>query len=324
MDGGTDGALLDQWRYAIDTGALDWIGCCDHDNGLGREYPWWINQKLDDIFLISGVFTPMFNYERSIAYPEGHRNVIMAKRGVRTLPRVPKVDENTPGSAPDTRMLYAYLNHFDGIVASHTSATNMGTDWRDHDALREPAVEIYQGLRQNYEMPDAPRSNSANDSIGGYRPKGYVSLAFEKGYKMSFEASSDHVSTHQSYAILYTTDMTREALLDALKKRRVYAATEDILADVRSGDHIMGEDFETSESPTLTVKLVGTSPFAKVHVIKDSRYAYTTEPHKTDVEFSWRDTSPQAGKTSYYYVRGEQEDGEIVWVSPMWITYRGK
>ncbi len=33
MDGGNDGTLLDQWRYAIDTGALDWIGCCDHDNG---------------------------------------------------------------------------------------------------------------------------------------------------------------------------------------------------------------------------------------------------------------------------------------------------
>ena len=30
------------------------------------------------------------------------------------------------------------------------------------------------------------------------------------------------------------------------------------------------------------------------------------------------------GKTSYYYVRGEQEDGEIVWASPMWITYSGK
>ena len=28
------------------------------------------------------------------------------------------------------------------------------------------------------------------------------------------------------------------------------------------------------------------------------------------------------GKTAYYYVRGEQEDGELVWASPMWITYQ--
>jgi len=26
------------------------------------------------------------------------------------------------------------------------------------------------------------------------------------------------------------------------------------------------------------------------------------------------------GQTSYYYVRGVQTDGQIVWVSPMWVT----
>ena len=36
----------------------------------------------------------------------------------------------------------------------------MGTDWRDNDPDAEPVVEIYQGMRQNYEMPEAPRSNS--------------------------------------------------------------------------------------------------------------------------------------------------------------------
>ncbi|HEY3131688.1 MAG TPA: hypothetical protein VGL91_19695, partial [Acidobacteriota bacterium] len=134
MDGGRDGTMWDTWRYALDAAALDWIGCCDHDNGFGREYTWWVNQKLTDMFLLPGIFTPMFSYERSVAYPEGHRNVIFTRRGVRTLPRLPKVkDDTVPGSAPDTKMLYGYLRHFDGIVASHTSATNMGTDWRDND-----------------------------------------------------------------------------------------------------------------------------------------------------------------------------------------------
>ncbi len=78
MDGGNDGTLLDQWRYILDAGALDWVGCCDHDNGGGREYTWWLEQKLTDIFYTPGHFAPMFNYERSVAYPEGHRNVIFA------------------------------------------------------------------------------------------------------------------------------------------------------------------------------------------------------------------------------------------------------
>jgi hypothetical protein len=326
MDGGRDGSLLDAYRYMLDASAMDWVGCCDHDNGHGREYTWWMTQKLTDIFHLQGSFIPMFSYERSVQYPEGHRNVVFTQRGIRTLPRVPKVDENAPGNAPDTQMLYKYLRHFNGIVASHTSGTNMGTDWRDNDPLTEPVVEIYQGDRQNYEMPDAPRSNNANDSIGGWRPKGFVSLALEKGYKLAFEASSDHISTHMSYCNLLVTATTREALLEAFQKRHVYGATDDILADVRAEArgvvYMMGDAFETTTTPIIKVKLIGTAPFARVHIIRNNRYVYTVEPKKETVEFTWRDEKPDAGKTSYYYVRGEQQDGEIVWVSPMWITYR--
>ncbi len=324
MDGGFDGKLLDQWRYILDAGALDWVGCCDHDNGGGREYTWWTTQKLTDIFYSPGRFSPMFNYERSVAYPEGHRNVIFAERGIRPLPRLPKMADDSTGHAPDTQMLYGYLKHFHGIVASHTSGTNMGTDWRDNDPAVEPLVEIYQGDRQNYEMPDAPRSNSANDSIGGWRPKGFVNLALGKGYRLAFEASSDHVSTHISYANILVPNLTREAILDGLRNRHVYGATDNIIADVRSGNHLMGDIFSTASRPVLQVRLIGTAKFSKVSVIKDNRYAYSVQPGAPQVSFSWMDSAAKPGATSYYYVRGEQEDGQIVWVSPMWITYTGR
>ncbi len=324
MDGDRDGSLLDAWRYFLDAAALDWVGCCDHDNGWLREYPWWITQKLTDIFHHQGTFVPMFHYERSMDYPEGHRNVIFAQRGIRPLPRLAEVELESTGSAPDTRMLYRYLRHFNGIAASHTSGTDMGTDWRDNDPLVEPIVEIYQGDRQNYERPDAPRANSAEDSIGGWRPKGFISLALERGYRLGFQASSDHISTHMSYCNLYTTGSTREAVLEAFQKRHVYGATDDILADVRSGSFMMGDEFETREQPSIWVKLVGTAPFSKVHIVKDNQYVFTTGPNAASVEFTWRDTAAQVGKTSFYYVRGEQADGEIVWASPMWITYKNK
>jgi hypothetical protein len=84
----------------------------------------------------------------------------------------------------------------------------------------------------------------------------------------------------------------------------------------------MGDAFSTSSRPTLQVKLVGTSNFARVQVIKDNAYVYSTEPNSTQVSFTWRDDAATSGQTSYYYVRGEQKDGQIVWVSPMWITYQ--
>ena len=181
-------------------------------------------------------------------------------------------------------------------------------------------MEIYQGDRQNYEISGGPRSNTEDDSIGGWRPLGFVSHALARGYRLGFQASSDHVSTHMSYCNLWVREPTRDGVLEAFKKRRIYGATENILADVRCNGHFMGEEFSLKEAPQIDVELVGMAPFAKVQIIKDGAYAYSVEPGTREVSFSWRDNAAEKGKTSYYYVRGEQTDGEIVWVSPMWIT----
>jgi hypothetical protein len=320
-DGRNDGPLVDAYRYMIDAAYMDWVGCCDHDNGGGHEYFWWLNQKMTDAYHLGSRFVPMFAYERSQQYPEGHRNVVFPKRGIRPLPKLARMAPDSPPTpAPDTQMLYKYLKEFGGIVASHTSGTDMGTDWRDNDPVVEPVVEIYQGHRQSYEMPDAPRSNKEADSIGGWRPLGFVSLALQKGYKLAFEASSDHISTHMSYCNLWVTAPTREGIMEAFHKRRVYGATDNILADVHCGTHMMGEEFTVNAAPSLVVKLVGTAPFDKVEIIKDNNYVYTATPKTKAVNFTWQDTAAVKGKSSYYYVRGEQEDGQLVWVSPMWIT----
>jgi hypothetical protein len=321
-DGGNDGPLEDMWRYAIDVAAMDWLSCADHDNGAGREYTWWLTQKTTDAFRLPGSFDPPFSYERSVSYPEGHRNVLFAQRGVRTLPRLPKTEEEPFVHAPDTQMLYKYLKQFKGICASHSSATGMGTDWRDNDPVYEPMVEIYQGCRQSYERPGAPRSPTEQDAIGGWKPKGFVNLALLKGYKFSFESSSDHTSTHISYAMAYSEGRSREDLLNAMRVRHTYAATDNIIADWRCGDKMQGDDFKTDKAPAFHLKLVGTAPINKVTIVKDDVEVKSFEPKKADVALEWTDPSPTTGKTSYYYARGEQADGELVWASPMWVTYQ--
>ena len=57
--------------------------------------------------------------------------------------------------APDTNLLYAYLKRFGGLCAPHTSATDMGTDWRNYDSVY---TERYLGRPQD-------------------NPKGYVDSA---------------------------------------------------------------------------------------------------------------------------------------------------
>lgn len=320
-DGRGDGSLLDMFRYGLDVAAFDWIGNGDHDNGNGREYTWWITQKLSDAFKVGDKFIPMFTYERSVGYPDGHRNAMFAQRGIRTLPRL-QGGTGMMADGRDTKMFYAYLKQFNGFCASHTSATNMGTDWRDNDPLVEPVVEIYQGDRHSYEVFGAPKTATEETQIGGYQPAGFIWNALGKGYRLGFQASSDHISTHLSYACVWADKPTRESLIAGFKQRHCYAATDNIIMDVRCGMQMMGDEFEVVGAPKLDIVIRGTGPIAKLDIVKDSAYAYSAEPNQKEVKLSWQDNNARTGATSYYYVRALQQDGQMAWASPMWIRLR--
>jgi hypothetical protein len=320
QDGGSDGALEDLWRYAIDAADFDWMGDADHDNGGSKEYTWWLVQKTTDLYH-SPKLTTLFSYERSVVYPNGHRNVMFATRGVRTLPRLV---ENGRVVDDDTFMLYDYLKEHGGICASHTSATGMGTDWRDVNPAFEPFVEIYQGHRNSYEHLGAPRvARRPGEAIGGWRPLGMVWNALASQYRLGFQASSDHISTHISYAVAVAEEPTRASVLDAFRRRHCYGATDNIVMDVRSGEHLMGDEFDapTAGPVTLRVLVHGTRPIARVDVIKDFVYAYSTEPNRPRVEFEWADHERRGAGLSWYYVRATQDNGELAWASPIWVRF---
>src|SRR5262249_40607657 len=136
---------------------------------------------------------------------------------------------------------------------------------------------------------------------------------------LGFQASSDHFSTHISFCVALAERHDRAAILDAFKKRHCYGATDNIVLDVRSGTHIMGDEFKANQAPVLQITVIGTSKLTKVEVLKDSTVVHTFEPGKNDFEGKWTDPKPSAG-THYYYVRVQQADGELAWGSPMWIA----
>ena len=150
-----------------------------------------------------------------------------------------------------------------------------------------------------------------------------------KGYRLGFEVSSDHYSTHISYAMVWAEEPTREAILDAFKRRHSYGANDNIILDVRCGEKMMGDVFTVRGKPTLSIKVIGTQPLARVSIVRGAGgdtpiYVYDTRPDKQEVELTWTDQEPEWGKTAYYYVRVEQvkpEDGAgaLAWASPMWI-----
>ena len=139
--------------------------------------------------------------------------------------------------------LYQYLRKNNGISMPHSSATDQGTDWRDNDPEVEPVIEIYQGYRNSYEYEGAPKSATALNPTAqksGWQPQGFWWNALAKGYKLGVQASSDHWSTHISYACLLAENFTREGLLDAIGRAFDCGELGDIarVGDRHAAEHL--------------------------------------------------------------------------------------
>jgi len=323
-DGSGDGSMVDVYRYAIDAGALDFFEVTDHNQRTGPdlEYVWWRTQKLTDVYHNPPHFITLFGYERSLSFPNGHRNVINAKRGFRTFPMTRRADGGRGVAENDTKQLYRYARETDSVIISHTSGTRMGTDWRDNDPALEPVVEIYQGARTSYEYEGAPKSATPGDRHArgsGYQPQGFLWRAWEKGLRLGIIASSDHGSTHISYASVYATAPTREAIIAGLKRRHTFGATDNIILDLRTSTHFMGDELSQTEPPALLIKAIGTAELSELAIVKDLKFVYVNDPEGSEVQFKWQDRDFGPG-THLYYVRVQQTDGQIAWSSPVWVT----
>jgi hypothetical protein len=90
---------------------------------------------------------------------------------------------------------------------------------------------------------------------------------------------------------------------------------------VRCGDRLMGDEFDTAEPPTLKIMAQASLPLAKVDVIRDNKYVFTSQPGETEIELDYTDSDAQPNEPHYYYVRVQQQDGNLAWASPMWIKY---
>lgn len=341
-DGGGryDGSLQDFYRYMIDAAAMDFGASTDHQGGA-YDYWWWYSQKMTDMYHLPGAYVAIFGYERSVTQPNGHRNIFFAHREGEVVPFYMRNDAryelgksplgDMPGVATqnvvrdDTKHLYEAVRRMGGIAISHTSGTRMGTDWRDNDPEIEPVVEIMQGARTNYEYVGAPlsaKSGDPADAPGGYEPVGMVRNAWNKGYRLGVTVSSDHGSTHYSYTMAYADRPTRQGILDAMRRRHTYGATDNILLDVRMGDHFMGDEFRAAAPLPMKIRVRGTVAIDKVVIMRGERTLHVQTPGAQEAVFEYLDRGARRGMgLQYYYVRVEQTDGNVAWGSPIWVNY---
>ena len=146
----------------------------------------------------------------------------------------------------------------------HTLATNQGTDWSDNDPEAGAGGRDLPGraaqLRAGAGGPlayERDKKDPMYDNVGGTHPAGFVSNAWAKGYKLGVIASSDHFSTHISYAMVYTADTSRQGILDAIRKRHTYGAMDNIVMEVRMGDALHGRRVPPARRPSRSASSCG-------------------------------------------------------------------
>lgn len=137
------------------------------------------------------------------------------------------------------------------------------------------------------------------------------------------QVASDHVSTHISYACTISADGSRQGLLDTMRRRHSYGATNNIILDyrLRAGDteHLQGDIVAVEGAFHLVVRVIGTEAIRQIDVIRSQDFVLTRQNLGRDVSFESRDADPPGGE-NLYYVRVQQADGQLAWSSPIWVT----
>ncbi len=337
-----DGSLPEFYRYMIDAAEMDFGASTDHQAG-GTDFWNVITQKMTDMYHFPERFSTLYGYERNPGNPFGHRNLIYTHRNYPIVPFfIPDHPKFVLPDSPDgelltfssmtfgsgirneTKLMYEVAKKTNGLSIPHTSGTNsMGTDWRDYNPEVDTVAEIYQGARQSYEHKNAPRGimdGEEAQAAGGFQEAGMFWNAWKKGAKLGVIASSDHYSTHISFAMVYTPDKSRESIHNAIRARHTYGATDNIILDFRLGRAMMGDEITADEPQRIHVRVRGTDDVARIHLIRDASYIYKSEPGKPEAEFEFLDNEVGSGE-HWYYVRVEQADGELAWSSPIWVNY---
>lgn len=315
-----DGSLDDAHRYAINAVQYDFLGITDHTRDVDP-FSWWRTQKANDWFNIPGRYVPIHSYERSNQTPGGgHRNVFFLNRGAPINPSDhwgdgvgrPKPDDTNPDTS-----LYPWMKERgDALTAAHTPVWAAGSKkgtWTYNDPQVEPVAEIFQGFRRDYERPGP-----------GVVEQASLWYALNKGYRLGFIASSDHMSTHMSFACVWAKEKTRKAIFEALKTRRTYAATDRIGLAYSIGDALMGEEtrIRPGEDVLLNIKVRGTARIKELQIVRSGTVILTApnpgEPGEHRVNLQFTDSNTPDG-SSYYYVRVTQENDAIAWGSPIWV-----
>jgi hypothetical protein len=163
---------------------------------------------------------------------------------------------------PITELYRAFARRNDVLIIPHVGGRYANLDF--HDPNLQRLIEIYSGWGLfEWFLADALRR--------GMR-LGFVATSDDHKGRPGAAAPGTHVfGVYGGLTCVLAKELTREAIFEALRARRCYATTgQRILLDVSCNGHQMGEEFRTTEPPTIRCRVVGTTGIESVEVLRCS------------------------------------------------------
>lgn len=315
ISGDAAGSLEGLYWYARDVLRHDFCASSDH---VGANFPkdkWALVQDAAKSFYEPGRFASILGYEWSNAH-HGDKNVYFTK-------------DNEDVYVPASGQAEDLYKHFEGrndlIIIPHHPAYPVGlrgTDWTRIDTNLMYVVEMASDHGAG-EYFGNPNPYGGNKFQGPSLPGGFAQDALNRGLRIGFICSSDDHSgmtgKDKFLAAVYSRDITREGIIEALRKRRCYGAKgARIIVDFRINGKIMGEELRAEPPLSITGEVQGATAIKKVEVVKDGKVIFETPGKGTSLLFEYSDRNLDRA-CSYYYLRVTQADGSMAWSSPIWV-----
>lgn len=181
------------------------------------------------------------------------------------------------------------------IMIPHHPANRLGhrgTNIALLDPAVSPVIEIFSEWG-NAEHDRAPFPYIRHTE-GGRWTRNTIHHFLAEGHRLGVIASTDdHLGYPGAYreglAAVLATELTREAIFDALRNRRTYAVSGDrIRLDFRLNGQLMGQELPYTRDRQLDVAVTGWDQLDRVEILKNNRVIHRDFPlDRTPSSGSW-------------------------------------
>ena len=313
-----DGSFLDHYRWAIETAALDFYAVTDHYSYINAD-DWAECLRLADLHNAPGAFAALLGYEW---HHQGHANFFFTNEqaagqvwrecaGLRTFAELYAAFD---GAGLRGQVMAIRHYHADLMLATAQSF------WPSVDRHYESAAEVVQ--------------------TRGFSPLSYECL-LSHGRRLGAVGASDHSvrpgvpgrSGPYVYAAattgLYAQELSREAVFDAIRRRRTFATNGKKMAVwITVDDVFMGGEGVVGAAPEVKVHVDATTEAERVEIVRNGQAIAERTCEDESVEFAFTDEEAPPGEHYYYLKAWQKPDGVHpypgqAWSSPVWATITG-